>query len=55
MELQLKDLETVEKKLEKVKRTAKTGNKEAQKEAGCFRANKSAYRSRKICAQSRSI
>lgn len=32
MELQLKDLETVEKKLEKVKRTAKTGNKEAQKE-----------------------
>ncbi len=33
MELQLKDLETVEKKLEKVKRTAKTGNKEAQKEA----------------------
>jgi len=33
IELQLKDLETVEKKLEKVKRTAKTGNKEAQKEA----------------------
>ena len=33
MELQLKDLETVEKKLEKVKRTAKTGNKDAQKEA----------------------
>jgi GTP-binding protein YchF len=33
MELQLKDLETVEKKLEKVKRTAKTGNKHAQKEA----------------------
>ncbi len=33
MELQLKDLETVEKKLEKVKRTAKTGHKEAQKEA----------------------
>ncbi|MCL5244407.1 redox-regulated ATPase YchF [Cellulophaga sp. 20_2_10] len=32
MELQLKDLETVDKKLEKVKRTAKTGNKEAQKE-----------------------
>jgi len=32
MELQLKDLETVEKKLEKVKRAAKTGNKEAQKE-----------------------
>jgi GTP-binding protein YchF len=33
MELQLKDLEAVEKKLEKVKRTAKTGNKEAQKES----------------------
>jgi len=32
MELQLKDLDTVEKKLEKVKRAAKTGNKEAQKE-----------------------
>jgi len=31
-ELQLKDLETVEKKLERTKRTAKTGNKEAQKE-----------------------
>ena len=32
MELQLKDLETLDKKLEKVKRAAKTGNKEAQKE-----------------------
>ncbi len=32
MELQLKDLETVEKKLEKVQRVAKTGSKEAQKE-----------------------
>ena len=32
LELQFKDLETVEKKLEKVARTAKTGNKEAQKE-----------------------
>lgn len=32
IELQLKDLETVEKKLEKVQRTARTGNKEAQKE-----------------------
>ncbi|HSP12680.1 MAG TPA: redox-regulated ATPase YchF [Salegentibacter sp.] len=32
MELQLKDLETAEKKLEKVKRAARTGNKEAQKE-----------------------
>nr|WP_299382012.1 redox-regulated ATPase YchF [Allomuricauda sp.] len=34
MELQLRDLESVEKKLEKVKRTAKTGNKEALKELG---------------------
>ena len=32
MELQLKDLETVDKKFDKVKRAAKTGNKEAQKE-----------------------
>ncbi|NNK11572.1 MAG: redox-regulated ATPase YchF [Flavobacteriaceae bacterium] len=32
MELQLKDLESVEKKLDKVKRAAKTGNKEAIKE-----------------------
>ncbi|MEA1785369.1 redox-regulated ATPase YchF [Arenibacter sp. GZD96] len=32
MELQLKDLEAVEKKMDKVKRAAKTGNKEAQKE-----------------------
>ncbi|MBT8308310.1 MAG: redox-regulated ATPase YchF [Maribacter sp.] len=32
MELQLKDLETLEKKLDKVKRAARTGNKEAQKE-----------------------
>ncbi len=33
IELQLKDLETAEKKIEKVKRAAKTGQKEAQKEA----------------------
>ena len=33
IELQLKDLETAEKKHEKVKRAAKTGQKEAQKEA----------------------
>ncbi|HLV46673.1 MAG TPA: redox-regulated ATPase YchF [Flavobacterium sp.] len=33
IELQLKDLETVEKRLEKVKKAAKTGNKEAQTEA----------------------
>jgi GTP-binding protein YchF len=32
IELQLKDLETVDKRLERVKRTAKTGNKEAQAE-----------------------
>jgi GTP-binding protein YchF len=32
IELQLKDLETVEKKLDKAKRAAKTGNKEAQAE-----------------------
>ena len=32
IELQLKDLETVQKKLDKVKRSAKTGNKDAQKE-----------------------
>jgi GTP-binding protein YchF len=32
MELQLKDLETAEKKLDKVKRAARTGNKEAQSE-----------------------
>ena len=32
IELQLKDLDTVEKRLEKVKRAAKTGNKEAQVE-----------------------
>ncbi|MEM9001005.1 MAG: redox-regulated ATPase YchF [Bacteroidota bacterium] len=33
MELQLKDLESVDKKLDKVNRAAKTGNKDAQKEA----------------------
>ena len=32
MELQLKDLETVEKKRDKIQRAARTGNKEAQKE-----------------------
>lgn len=32
MELQLKDLESVEKRLDRVGRTARTGNKEAQKE-----------------------
>ena len=32
IELQLKDLDTAEKKLEKVKRASRTGNKDAQKE-----------------------
>jgi len=40
MELQLKDLESVEKKLEKVKRSARTGNKEAQKEEAVLAALK---------------
>ena len=40
MELQLKDLETVEKKLDKVKKAAKTGNKEAQKEESVLMAIK---------------
>lgn len=40
MELQLKDLESVDKKLEKVKRAAKTGNKEAQKEEAVLTAIK---------------
>jgi hypothetical protein len=41
MELQLKDLETVDKKLEKVKRAARTGNKDAQKEEAALLAIKS--------------
>lgn len=40
IELQLKDLETVDKKLDKVKRAAKTGNKEAQKEEAVLLALK---------------
>jgi len=40
MELQLKDLETVDKKLEKVKRAARTGNKDAQKEEAILMAVK---------------
>lgn len=40
MELQLRDLESVEKKLDKVKRAAKTGNKEAQKEEAVLNALK---------------
>ena len=42
IELQLKDLETIDKKLEKVNRTAKTGNKEAQKEQGILQKIKDA-------------
>ena len=42
MELQLKDLETVDKKLDKVKRAAKTGNKDAQKEEAVLLKIKSA-------------
>ena len=44
MELQLKDLETVEKKLDKVKRAAKTGNKEAQAEEAILNKIKEALR-----------
>ncbi len=40
IELQLKDLETTEKKLDKVKRAAKTGNKDAQKEEAVLLAIK---------------
>lgn len=42
IELQLKDLETVEKRLEKTKRAAKTGNKEAQAEEALLERIKSA-------------
>ncbi len=47
MELQLKDLESVEKKLDKVKRAAKTGNKEAQKEEAVLSALKTGLESGK--------
>ena len=40
MELQLKDLESVEKRLDRVGRAARTGNKEAQKEASVLEALK---------------
>ncbi len=40
MELQLKDLETVDKKLEKVKKASRTGNKDAQKEEAVLSAIK---------------
>ncbi len=42
IELQLKDLETVEKRLEKSKKTAKTGNKEAQAETALLERIKDA-------------
>ncbi|MBL4887314.1 MAG: redox-regulated ATPase YchF, partial [Flavobacteriaceae bacterium] len=45
MELQLKDLETTDKKLDKVKRAAKTGNKEAQKEEAVLLKIKAALES----------
>ena len=45
MELQLKDLETVEKRLEKAGRAARTGNKEAQKEADTLQTLKSGLES----------
>lgn len=45
MELQLKDLESVEKKLEKAKRAAKTGNKEAIKEESILSAIKTGLES----------
>ena len=37
IELQLKDLETVEKRVEKINRLVKTGNKEALKEFNIFK------------------
>ena len=45
IELQLKDLETVEKRLEKVNRAAKTGDKEAQKEQAVLQRFKQALES----------
>ena len=36
IELQLKDLETIDKKIDKIARAAKTGNKEAQKELAVY-------------------
>jgi len=47
-ELQLKDLETLEKKIERVKKTARTGNKEAQKEFEVLEKVKSGLRSGKF-------
>jgi GTP-binding protein YchF len=45
IELQLKDLESVEKKMDKTKRAAKTGNKEAQREMGVLEALKAGLES----------
>ncbi|MBL7473480.1 redox-regulated ATPase YchF [Robertkochia sediminum] len=45
IELQLKDLETVEKRLEKVNRAAKTGDKDAQKEQAVLQRFKEALES----------
>ncbi|WP_298480028.1 redox-regulated ATPase YchF [uncultured Maribacter sp.] len=45
MELQLKDLETVDKKLEKVKKASRTGNKDAQKEEAVLVAIKTGLES----------
>ncbi|THD67860.1 redox-regulated ATPase YchF [Robertkochia marina] len=45
IELQLKDLETVEKRLEKVNRAAKTGDKDAQKEQAVLQRFKQALES----------
>ncbi|WP_127846257.1 redox-regulated ATPase YchF [Psychroflexus aestuariivivens] len=45
IELQLKDLEAVDKKIEKTKRAAKTGNKEAQRELGVLEKLKSGLES----------
>ncbi|BAO56087.1 redox-regulated ATPase YchF [Nonlabens marinus] len=47
IELQLKDLETVDKKLEKVKKAARTGNKDAMREDEVLSAVKSALESGK--------
>lgn len=47
IELQLKDLETVDKKLEKVKKAARTGNKDAMKEDEVLSAVKKALESGK--------
>lgn len=47
-ELQLKDLETLDKKLDKVKKAARTGNKEAQKELDALEKVKKGLESAKL-------